>query len=240
MTTTETTALVGIYLPARLAEMLKTTTRLYDRPRYYGLRHSTENVQRLFEALRSPAEAQIATMSIEQRCDVECFAVPFEALREEARLSLDGFYLFEEQSVPDMWPGRERVNCLVIPFEEQPPEAGQEESLLRLSMRLSPPWEILPPSYIGCMEVASRISRLTPAMTESETYLSLCVLQVEDRAENARRYRVAALSAARPDARVLLLGTDTSIFHCFYRRSQREHPLLKPYWRALEPAVLGE
>src|SRR4051812_32242508 len=51
MTTTETTALVGIYLPARLAEMLKTTTRLYDRPRYYSLRHSTENVQRLFEAL---------------------------------------------------------------------------------------------------------------------------------------------------------------------------------------------
>jgi hypothetical protein len=240
MTTTDPTSLVGIYLPARLAEMLKTTTRLYDRPRYFGLRHTTDNVQGLFEALRSPAQALLASMSIEQRDDVECFAVPLTDLREEARLSLDGFYLFEEERVPDLWPGRERIKCLVTPFEEQPAEAGQEEALLALTMRLSPPWEILPPSYIGCMEVASRISRLTPALLETDPYLTLCLLQVQDRPEQARRYRMAALSAARPDARVLLLGTDTSIFSVFYRKTLRDHPLLKRYWRVLEPAVPGE
>ena len=238
--TTNPTTLVGIYLPARLAEMLKTTTRLEDRPRYFGLRYTTDNMQRIFDALRSPAQARIASMSIEQRDDVDGFAVPFDDLREEARLSLDGFYLFEEARVPELWPGRERVNCLVTPFEEQPPEAGQEEALLRLPMRLSPPWEMLPPSYIGCMEVPSRISRLTPALQERDPYLTLCLLQVQDRPEQARRYRMAALSAARPDARVLLLGTDTSIFSVFYRQTLRDHPLLKHYWRVLEPAVPGE
>jgi hypothetical protein len=171
---TQPSAYIGIDLPARLAEMLNTTTRLCDRPRYFGLIHSIENVQRLVEALRSPAEAKLASIAIQQRYDANCFGVLIEALREEALFALDGFYLFEEERVPELWPGIERVNCLVIPFEEKPPEAGQEESLLRLSMSLSPPWEILPPSYIGCLEAASRISRLTPALQEPEPYLSLC------------------------------------------------------------------
>jgi hypothetical protein len=232
--------LVGIYLPARLAEMLKNTSRLENSPRYFALNHSSDHVQRLFEALRAPAEAQIATVSIQERYDAACFGVPFEDLRVEARYALDGFYLFEEEDVPEMWSGRERLHFLVIPFVEALPKQGEDEALLRLPMRLSPPWEMVEPSYIGCMEVSSRISRFTPALLQPESYLALCTLQVEDRAENARRFRVAPISAARPDARVLLLGTDTTIFCYFYRKTMREHPLLNPYWRVLEPGVLGD
>jgi len=240
MTTTEPTSLVGIYLPARLAEMLKHTSRLENSPRYLALTHSTEHVQRLFAALGVPAQAQIATVSIQERYNVACFGVPFEDLREEARYGLDGFYLFREEDVPEMWSGRERLHCLVLPFVEGLFRPGEDETLLRLPMRLSPPWEMVEPSYIGCMEVSTRISRFTPALLQPKSYLALCTLQVEDRTENARRFRVAPISAARPDARVMLMGTDPTIFCCFYRKTVREHPLLTPYWRVLEPGVLSD
>ena len=236
MTTTNPTTLVGISLPAYLAEMIDV---IYYRPRYLGLQHSLNNVQQLCEALRSPAQAQLASMSIEQHPDLECFAVPFDDLRKEARFTLDGFYLFEADII-DLFPGRERVRCLVTPFEEQVPDPGQEETQLKLPMRLSPPWEMLPPSYIGCREVPSRISRLNTALQDPQLYLTLSVLQAEELPEQARRYRMAALSAARPETRALLLEMDPSIFHVFYRQTLRNHPLLKPYGRALQPAELGE
>ena len=240
MSTTTQKHLIGLHLPARLAEMLNSTTRLYDRPRFYALTHTTDHVQRLFEALSSPGEARIATVAIQQQPQSECFGVPFDDLRQEARLALNGLYLFEEENGPALWPAVERLNCLVTPFEEPAPQAGQEEILLKLPMRISPPWEMVAPSYIGCQEAAARISRLTPALLEKEPYLSLCLLQGANRLEHTRRCRVAALSAARPDARALLLGTDTSIFYCFYRKTLAGHPLLAPYQNAFEPAVLGE
>src|SRR5260370_28954793 len=112
--------------------MLKSTCRPGNCPDYFALLNTMDRVQRLFESLREPTQAHLAAVSIRKFGEQPYIGVPFADLRDESRFALDGFYLFGAAGVPAAWAGPERLDCVVVPYAEQPAAAGEEADVIRL------------------------------------------------------------------------------------------------------------
>jgi len=234
MSNTSTSKLSGYFLNATAVRALKSMVGADRYPRYVAVMHSREKVKQLVAALDNPAETTYANCTLTRNGNTGV-AVPFTALRAELQFVWECIYLFRAEDVPQQMQSQ-WLTYEVTDFV--PPELS-EGTHVKLPLDIAPPWEALPPAYVGCMAQPGRLALLQQVL-KSEVHLEPATLLVEDRAPQYRAYQAAALGDLVEGARDRLEGGGQPYWYCLYDANLGAHPLLQPYWRRFELCRVGQ
>lgn len=223
----------GYFLNATAMKALKSMVGAGRYPRYAAVMHSRDKVNQLVAALAAPAETRYASCTLARNGNTGV-AVPFTALSAALQFVWECIYLFRAEDVPPMMQNR----WLTYEVTDFVPPVQAEGRYVKLPLDIAPPWEALPPAYVGCMARPRRITLLQQVL-RPEAQLEPATLLVDDRAPQDLAYQGAALSDLVEGARDRLEQADQPYWYCLYDANLGAHPLLQPYWRRFELCRVG-
>ncbi len=143
---TSTSQLFGYFFNATAAKTLESMVGADQYPHYVAVMHSREKVKHLVAALAAPAETMYASLRTRNTEVTTGVAVPFTALRTDQQYVWEGIYLF--RNLPPMRQSLWRT----YEVTDFAPPAQAEGTHIALPLYIAPPWEALPPAYVGCMD----------------------------------------------------------------------------------------